>query len=219
MNAHSSSRPGAAPLSARRFADRYVPSRRTLRGALGTAAVAGLGLHCWPPAGPRPRRQAAPSAVANGLKPEAGPLRLQLRRLHHPGSIAKFQDENKVKIVTTFGNDQEGVNKLANRAVDVDVYQVASEVADHPSDPGWLVQPLNRSYLPDFGNLLTAYQDPPTTRGRSTACRSPHGPWASATAPTGSPPRRCRPRLGHPGRRAIPRSGRSRGQLSKLPGL
>jgi spermidine/putrescine transport system substrate-binding protein len=164
VNTQSSSPAADVPPPGTGFATRYTPSRRNfLRGTLGTAAVVGLGAPLLAACGAKTSSSsAAHSAIADGLTPEPGPLRIyNYADYIAPDLITKFQDENKVKVeVTTFGNDQEGVNKLANKAVDVDVYQAASESAITRLAEGGLVQPLNRSYLPDFGNLLKAYQDP-----------------------------------------------------------
>ncbi|MGA5535080.1 ABC transporter substrate-binding protein [Mycolicibacterium nivoides] len=143
---------------------RIAPSRRTfLRGALGTVAAMGFGAPLMAACGPKPSSSPAPqSTIAAGLQPEAGPLRIfNYADYIAPDLITKFQDENKVKIeVTTFANEQEGLNKLANKAVNVDVYQAASESATTRLIRGGLIQPLNRTYLPNFGNLIKAYQDP-----------------------------------------------------------
>ena len=164
MSSHSTARPDCPRLPWTGFTNNYVSSRRNfLRGALGTTAVAALGVPLLAACG---SQQASPvvsqTAIADGLRPEPGPLKIyNYADYIAPDLITKFEDENKVKIeVTTFGNDQEGVNKLANKAVNVDVYQAASESAITRLTRGGLVQPLNRSYLPDFGNLLTAYRDP-----------------------------------------------------------
>jgi spermidine/putrescine transport system substrate-binding protein len=125
--------------------------------------VIGLGAPLLAACGPKGSDSPATrSAIATGLAPEAGPLRIYSYADYiAPDLITKFQDENKVKIeVTTFANEQEGLNKLANKAVNVDVYQAASEAATTRLIRGGLIQPLNQAYLPDFGNLIKAYQDP-----------------------------------------------------------
>jgi spermidine/putrescine transport system substrate-binding protein len=164
MDTQSSPDPHSAAPPWNDLGRRVIPSRRNfLRGALGAAAAVGIGAPllagCAPKASNSP---AAQSTIASGLKPEAGPLRLfSYADYIAPDLITKFQDENKVKIeVTTFANEQEGLNKLANKAVNIDVYQAASEAAITRLIRGGLIQPLNRAYLPDFGNLIKAYQDP-----------------------------------------------------------
>jgi spermidine/putrescine transport system substrate-binding protein len=180
MSTHSFARPGDAPPPWSGFANRLAPSRRNfLRGALGTAAVVGLGAPLLAACGPKATSSgAAQSAIADGLKSETGPLRIyNYADFIAPDLLTKFQDENKVKIeVTTFGNEQEGVNKLANKAVDVDVYQAASEAAITRLIQGGLVQPLNHSYLPDFGNLIKNYQDPSYDPGAKYSL--PFGAWS-----------------------------------------
>lgn len=164
MNTHSSPYPGAMPPPWGGLGRGVIASRRNfLRGTLGAAATIGLGAPLLAACGPKTSdAPAAQSAIAAGLKPEAGPLRLYSYADYiAPDLITKFQDENKVKIeVTTFANEQEGLNKLANKAVNIDVYQAASEAATTRLIRGGLIQPLNRAYLPDFGNLIKAYQDP-----------------------------------------------------------
>lgn len=136
--------------------------RNFLRGTLGSAALIGLGAPLLAACGPKPSSPGAvQSAIADGLQPEAGPLRLfNYADFIAPEVVAKFEDEHKVKIeITTFATEQEGVNKLAQKAVDVDVFQAASEPMISRLISSGLVQPVNRSYLPDFDNLIPTYQD------------------------------------------------------------
>lgn len=138
-------------------------SRRTfMRAAWGTAAF-GLGTPLLAACGPKKSAAAQQQAtIADGLKPESGPLHIfNYADFIAPDLITKFQDENHVKIeVTTFANESEGINKLANKSVNVDVYQAASEAAIGRLIRGGLVQPMNRSYLTNFKNLMSAYANP-----------------------------------------------------------
>lgn len=136
--------------------------RQFLRGALGTAAVAGFAIPLLSACGSGASSHERVGAIADGLEPEAGPLRLfNYADYIAPDLVKKFEDENRVKVeITTFSTAQEAINKLASRAIQTDVYQAASETDVNRLVDGGLIQELNHSYLGNIGNLLPAFADP-----------------------------------------------------------
>ncbi|MCB0957579.1 MAG: spermidine/putrescine ABC transporter substrate-binding protein [Ilumatobacter sp.] len=100
--------------------------------------------------------------IADGLEPEAGPLRiLNYADYVSPDVIAAFEEQYGVKVeITTFDTDTEAITKLASGAIKADVhhsmaiYSVANLVA------GGILQPLNKSYIPNAANVLSAFNDP-----------------------------------------------------------
>ena len=100
--------------------------------------------------------------IADGLEPEAGPLRiLNYADYVSPDVIAAFEDQYGVKVeITTFDTDTEAITKLASGAIKADVhhsmaiYSVANLVA------GGILQPLNKTYIPNAANILSSFDDP-----------------------------------------------------------
>lgn len=62
--------------------------------------------------------------------------------------------------ITTFDTDTESIQKLASGAVKVDVQHSVSASTIYKLIGGGLVQPLNRSYLTNFGNIQPSFADP-----------------------------------------------------------
>ena len=78
-----------------------------------------------------------------------------------PDVVADFERRYGVKVeITTITTDTEALTKIASGAVRVDVHHsMAGSLIGRLID-GNLLQPLNRSYLPNFGNIVEALQDP-----------------------------------------------------------
>lgn len=129
---------------------------------MGGAAVLGLGVPLLSACGSDTAAGPQQAGIADGLAPEAGPLRIfNYADFINPELIEKFQDEHQVNIeITTFSTDTEAISKLANNSVQVDVHQATSATTLPRVVQGGLLQPLNRSYLPNFSNLLPAYTNP-----------------------------------------------------------
>lgn len=105
--------------------------------------------------------------IADGLEPEAGPLRVfNYPDYVSPDVIAKFEERYGVKVeVTTFDVDAEAISKLASGAVEVDLHHSCVPSTLERLIQGGLLQPLNRSYLTNRGNVLSAFDDPWYDRG------------------------------------------------------
>ncbi len=100
--------------------------------------------------------------IADGLEPEAGPLRVfNYDSYVSPDVIKAFEDKYGVKVeITTFTTDTEALTKLASKAVKIDVHHSMAGTSIDRLINGGLLQPLNRSYLTNFGNILPTLQDP-----------------------------------------------------------
>jgi spermidine/putrescine transport system substrate-binding protein len=104
----------------------------------------------------------AGSAIADGLKPEAGPLRIfNYDSYVNPDVIAAFEAEYGVKVeITTFESDSEAITKLATGAVEVDLHHSAAPNTLNRLIDGGLLQPLSHTYLTNFNNVLDPFVDP-----------------------------------------------------------
>jgi len=106
-------------------------------------------------------------AIASGLQPEKGPLRLyNWTEYINPKVVKAFEKKYGVDVdISTFGTLDEAVGKLASDAVSFDVFVptlpfMAQLVA------GDIIQPLNHSYIPNLkANVWPALADPWYDRG------------------------------------------------------
>jgi spermidine/putrescine transport system substrate-binding protein len=100
--------------------------------------------------------------IADGLSPEAGPLRVfNYDSYVSPDVVKAFEDKYGVKVeITTFTTDTEALTKLASGAVKIDVHHSMAGTSIDRLIDGGLLQPLNKSYLTNFGNILSTLQDP-----------------------------------------------------------
>jgi spermidine/putrescine transport system substrate-binding protein len=100
--------------------------------------------------------------IADGLEPEAGPLRVfNYADYVNPDLVAKFEELYGVKVeITTFDVDAEAIAKLASGAVEVDLHHSAAPNTLDRLIAGGLLQPLNKSYLTNLGNVLDSFADP-----------------------------------------------------------
>ena len=141
--------------------------RTTRREFIGHAAGLGVMLGAGVPllqacGGDDDSDGAASDAIADGLDPEAGPLRIfNYADYVNPDTVASFEDQYGVSIeITTFDVDAEAITKLANGSVEVDVFNSAAPNTLGRLIAGGILQPLNKSYLTNFDNLLPSFVDP-----------------------------------------------------------
>ena len=101
-------------------------------------------------------------SIADGLKPEAGPLRIfNYDSYVNPDVVKAFEDKYGVKTeVTTFTTDTEALTKLATKAVKADVHHSMSNNSIDRLITGGIVQPLNKTYLTNLGNINSKFVDP-----------------------------------------------------------
>jgi spermidine/putrescine transport system substrate-binding protein len=100
--------------------------------------------------------------IADGLQPEKGPLRIiNYADYVYADVVADFEREFGVKVeISTIDTDSEAVAKLASGALKVDLHHSMSNTTIGNLILGGLIQPLNKSYLPNFANVLSAFNDP-----------------------------------------------------------
>ncbi len=105
---------------------------------------------------------ASSDPIGDGLDPESGPLRLfNYADYVNPDTVASFEEEYGVTIeITTFDVDSEAITKLANGSVEVDVFNSAAPNSLGRLITGGILQPLNKSYIPNFANVLPSFVDP-----------------------------------------------------------
>jgi len=100
--------------------------------------------------------------IADGLQPEKGPLRVfNYDSYVNPDVIADFESQFGVKVeLTTFTTDTEAVTKLASKAVQADVHHSMASTSIDRLIAGGVIQPLNKTYIPNLSNVLGPLQDP-----------------------------------------------------------
>jgi spermidine/putrescine transport system substrate-binding protein len=100
--------------------------------------------------------------IADGLQPEKGPLRLlNYDSYVNPDVIADFESKFGVKVeITTFTTDTEALSKIASGAVKVDIHHSMAGTTIDRLINGGLLQPLNKTYLTNFGNVVSNFKDP-----------------------------------------------------------
>jgi spermidine/putrescine transport system substrate-binding protein len=100
--------------------------------------------------------------IADGLQPEKGPLRiLNYDAYVSPDVIKDFESKFGVKVeITTFTTDTEALTKLASGAVKVDLHHSMASTTINRLIDGGLMQPLNKTYIPNTKNVVAALQDP-----------------------------------------------------------
>jgi spermidine/putrescine transport system substrate-binding protein len=99
--------------------------------------------------------------IADGLAPESGTLKVyNYEEYIAPSVLRKFQREYDVKVeVTTFTSMDEAIAKLSSGRTQFDVFFPTTDVIGKLA-AGQLLQPLNKSYLPNVTNVWSSLQDP-----------------------------------------------------------
>ncbi len=100
-------------------------------------------------------------AIADGLDPEAGPLKIyNYAEYIAPQTLRGFRQEYGVDVeVTTFTSMDEAVARLSGGQADFDLFFATTDVIGKVAT-GRLLQPLNPSYLGNSGNVWEQLQDP-----------------------------------------------------------
>ena len=107
-------------------------------------------------------RKKVTKAIEDGLEPEAGPLRIiNYADYVNPEVIANFESEFGVKVeISTIDTDTEATTKLASGAIKADVHHSMAVRTTGYNIEGGLIQPLNKSYLPNLYNVFPFFLDP-----------------------------------------------------------
>ena len=144
-----------------RFTRRQVIGGST---RLGLALAVGLPLlqACGDDSASSSIRQDTTEPIKDGLEPEAGPLRIvNYDSYVNPDIVASFEAKYGVKVeITTITTDDEAITKLASGAIDVDLDHSASTTSLFKLIDTGLIQPLNKSYLTNIGNVVASLRDP-----------------------------------------------------------
>ncbi|MEP7111954.1 MAG: spermidine/putrescine ABC transporter substrate-binding protein [Ilumatobacteraceae bacterium] len=149
--------------------DRSFSRRQVLGGSarLGLALACGVPLlqACGDDSGSSGGKETA--GIKDGLKPEVGPLRIfNYDSYVSPDVVASFEEKYAVKVeITTFTTDDEAITKIASGAVDVDLDHSASTTTLYKLIDTGLIQPLNKSYLTNIGNVAASLRDPYYDKG------------------------------------------------------
>ncbi len=100
--------------------------------------------------------------IADGLSPEKGPLRIiNYADYVNLEVIADFEAEYGVKVeISTIDTDTEATTKLASGAIKADVHHSMAGTSIGNLIAGGLIQPLNKSYIPNFANVISTFNDP-----------------------------------------------------------
>jgi spermidine/putrescine transport system substrate-binding protein len=100
-------------------------------------------------------------AIADGLEPESGTLKLfNYAEYINPDTVKAFEDEYGVTVdITTFQTMDAAVERLRAGTADFDVFFPTPDVIGKVV-AGKLLQPLNKSYLTNFENVWATLQDP-----------------------------------------------------------
>lgn len=99
--------------------------------------------------------------IADGLEPESGTLKVyNYEEYIAPEVLAAFEQEFGVKVeVTTFTSMDEAMSKLSSGEVQFDVFFPTVDVVGKLA-AAQLLQPLNKTYLPNITNVWDSLQDP-----------------------------------------------------------
>ena len=100
-------------------------------------------------------------AIKDGLEPEKGTLKIfNYVDYLGPDLIKAFEKQYGVKVdITIFDSMDDAVSKLQANTARFDITNVSPDRLGSLVATGHL-QPLNRSYIPNFSNLWTSVQDP-----------------------------------------------------------
>ncbi len=126
------------------------------------AALLGVGVPILDACGSDAKKKPVKQSIAKGLQPEKGPLKiLNYEAYVSEDVLAAFKKKYGVEVeVTTFVNDTEAEQKLASGAVKVDVFHSINTSSLPDLTARGILQPLNRDYLTNFGNILAELQNP-----------------------------------------------------------
>ena len=102
------------------------------------------------------------SAIADGLQPEKGPLRIiNYADYVNLEVIDDFKAKYGVDVeISTIDTDTEATTKLASGAIKADVHHSIAVSSLGNLVKGGLLQPLNKSYLTNAGNIISTFNDP-----------------------------------------------------------
>jgi spermidine/putrescine transport system substrate-binding protein len=136
--------------------------RQFLSQSAQLGALLGIGIPLLGACGASTSKAVKKDPIADGLKPEKGPLKIiSYADYVNPDVVAAFEAKYGVKVeISTIDSDAEAVNKLATGQIKADVDHSIANASIGRMIEGGLLQPLNKSYLTNFGNVLPEFNDP-----------------------------------------------------------
>ncbi|MEY3315872.1 MAG: spermidine/putrescine-binding periplasmic protein [Actinomycetota bacterium] len=101
-------------------------------------------------------------AIADGLPNESGTLEiLNWADYQNPESIAIFEEKFGCKVVTSiYDTEEAAIAKLRNGTFKPDLILGMTDTGLAKLIAADLLQPLNKSYIPNFGNVISGLQNP-----------------------------------------------------------
>ena len=101
-------------------------------------------------------------AIADGLPNESGTLEvLNWADYQNPESIAIFEKEFGCKVVTSiYDTEEAAIAKLRNGTFKPDLILGMTDTGLAKLIAADLLQPLNKSYIPNFGNVISGLRSP-----------------------------------------------------------
>ncbi|MEY3680638.1 MAG: ABC transporter substrate-binding protein [Ilumatobacteraceae bacterium] len=101
-------------------------------------------------------------SIADGLAPESGTLRVyNYADYVNPDVVAAFEETYGVTVeISTYVTEEEAVAKLRSGSVEADVILGMTDTSLALLVAADLIQPINRSYLTNFSNVITGLQNP-----------------------------------------------------------
>ena len=142
---------------------RDISRRRFIGQSIGFGALLGAGVPILSSCGGGDGdAEGAAEPIADGLEPEKGPLKIvNYADYVNPDVVAAFEEQYGVKVeISTIDSDSEMIQKLASGAIKADVNHSMSSTSINRLIEGKLIRPLNKSYIPNFANVVEGLQDP-----------------------------------------------------------
>ena len=127
----------------------------------GSTATESSGLSIGTPQNPI-KLPVTTDAIADGLPKESGTLEiLNWADYQNPGSIAIFEEKFGCKVVTSiYDTEEAAIAKLRNGTFKPDLILGMTDTGLAKLVAADLLQPLNKSYIPNFGNVISGLQSP-----------------------------------------------------------
>lgn len=100
--------------------------------------------------------------IADGLAPESGTFRVyNYADYVNPDVVEAFESQYGVSLeISTYTTEEEAITKLRSGAIEADLMIGMTDASMALLMAAELVQPLNRSYLSNFANIISGLQDP-----------------------------------------------------------
>lgn len=140
-----------------------ISRRRFIGQSIGFGALLGAGIPILGSCGGGDGdAEGAAEPIADGLEPEKGPLKvINYADYVNPDVVAAFEEQYGVKVeISTIDSDSEMIQKLASGAIKADVNHSMASTSINRLIEGKLIRPLNKSYIPNFANVVEGLQDP-----------------------------------------------------------